>query len=238
MITVDFNRIGNPSGCRILDIGCGSGRHLAEVLTIGDTTVFGADILVGNLNEAKHRLDYLDKIGQYRGICQLICADITRLPFSDNFFDLVICSEVLEHIPDDRKAVSELVRVLKPGRTMVISVPREMPEKICWALSEEYHRVENGHIRIYKKKELIRLLESTGLRKYACHYAHSLHTPYWWLKCFFGVSCEDIFLVNLYHRLLVWDIMKKPAMTRWADKILNPIIGKSVAVYLRKGEKS
>jgi ubiquinone/menaquinone biosynthesis C-methylase UbiE len=235
VITVDFNRVGDLSGCRILDIGCGSGRHLAEVLTIGDTTVFGADILLEDMNEAKDRLDFLGKIGEYRGVCQLLCADITRLPFADNFFDLVICSEVLEHIPDDRKAVSELVRVLKPGKILVVSVPRELPEKICWALSEDYHTVENGHIRIYKKKELIGLLKQSGLQQYSCHYAHSLHTPYWWLKCLFGVRREDITLVNLCHRLLVWDMMKKPMLTRLADNLLNPIIGKSVVVYLRKG---
>ena len=234
MITVDFRRLGNLSGCRILDIGCGSGRHLAEALTIGDTTVFGADILLRDLNQAKYRLDFLDKIGEYRGVCQLLCADITRLPFSDNFFDLVICSEVLEHIPDDRKAVSELVRVLKPGRTLVVSVPRDLPEKICWALSEDYHTVENGHIRIYNKKELIRLLEQSGLKKYGFHYAHSLHVPYWWLKCLFGVRREDVPLVNLCHRLLVWDMMKKPLPTRLADKLLNPIIGKSSVFYLKK----
>ncbi len=235
MITVDFTRLGNLSGCRILDIGCGSGRHLAEALTIENTTVFGADILVMDLNEAKDRLDFLGKIGEYRGICQLLCADIARLPFSDNFFDLVICSEVLEHIPDDRKAVSELVRVLKPGKTLVVSVPRELPEKICWALSEDYHSVENGHIRIYKKKELIRLLEQNSLKKYGFHYAHSLHAPYWWLKCFFGVGRDDVFLVHLYHRFLVWDMMKKPLISRVADKLLNPIIGKSSVIYLKKG---
>ncbi len=235
MITVDFKQIGDISGYRVSDVGCGSGRHLAEVLRTENTQAFGIDIDLKDLNKAKDRLDYLEKIGEYQGICQLMRADINRLPFPDNCFDLVICSEVLEHIPDDRKAISELVRILKPGKTMVISVPRYMPEKICWALSEDYHSVENGHIRIYKKQEIIRLSESLGLQKYACHYAHSLHSPYWWLKCFFGVGRDDISLVNLYHRLLIWDMMEKPIITRIADKLLNPLIGKSLVIYFRKG---
>ena len=161
-------------------------------------------------------------------------ADITGLPFPDNFFDMVICSEVLEHIPDQHSAIKEMIRVLRPGGDLIVSVPRYLPERICWALSDSYHQNANGHIRIYKKKELITLIENSGSRLWAFHFAHSLHTPYWWLKCLIGPNRQDSFLVNLYHRFLVWDMMKKPRMTRFLDHLLNPIIGKSIVFYLRK----
>jgi len=234
VITVDFNRLGSLNGSRILDIGCGTGRHLSEALMLENTAVFGADIHQHDLIEARKRIAYLEELGLCRGSYQLLSADIVNLPFEDNFFDLIICSEVLEHIPNHHKALSELVRILKPGKTLVISVPRYVPEKICWLFSKEYHSVKNGHIRIYKKKDIIHLSEQAGLNVYACHYAHSLHTPYWWLKCLFGVNREDIALIRLYHQFLVWDMMEKPKLTRISDALLNPLIGKSIVFYLTK----
>ena len=68
------------------------------------------------------------------------------------------------------------------------------------------------------------------------HHAHSLHTPYWWLKCAVGVGRDDHRLVQAYHRLLVWDIAKGPKVTRWTEKALNPVLGKSLVVYATKPE--
>ncbi len=64
-------------------------------------------------------------------------------------------------------------------------------------------------------------------------HAHALHAPYWWLKCLVGVS-QDHWAVTAYHRLLVWDMMKAPRLTRSAESALDPLIGKSVALYFTK----
>ena len=61
-----------------------------------------------------------------------------------------------------------------------------------------------------------------------------LHSPYWWLKCAVGVHDDDHPLARAYHRLLVWDIMAAPAVTRLADRVLNPVIGKSLVIYAGK----
>jgi len=161
-------------------------------------------------------------------------ADVTTLPFQDHSFDLVICSEVLEHIPDDTAALKELIRIVKPGKDLVVSVPRFLPERICWSLSDEYHNVDQGHIRIYKKRELCKNMELAGVTYRGSHFAHSLHSPYWWLKCFVGPTREDSTAVNLYHRFLTWDIMEKPWITRFMERLLNPLIGKSLVLYFKK----
>ena len=75
-------------------------------------------------------------------------------PFADGTFDRVIASEVLEHIPDDVAAMRELARVLKPGGTMAVTVPRCVPEAVNWALSDEYHDTPGGHVRIYRRSTL------------------------------------------------------------------------------------
>ena len=240
MITVDLNRLCrfDPNclaGCRILDIGCGTGRHTSAVFRFPKVVAMGVDINFDDVVEAKKRLNTHQELGDHGGgEFGVSAADICELPFRDNFFDLVICSEVLEHIQDHKTAVSEAVRVLKPGKTLVVSVPRYLPEQICWALSDNYHTVHNGHVRIYKKKTLVDLLESAGLTQLGFHFAHSLHVPYWWLKCLVGPEREDCRPVNAYHSFLVWDMMKKPWITQFLDKMLNPILGKSMVLYLKK----
>ena len=78
------------------------------------------------------------------------------------------------------------------------------------------------------------MLETTGLRFTHSHHAHALHSPYWWLKCAVGVDNDDNVLVRGYHRMLVWDMMSAPVLTRAAEAALNPLIGKSVALYFEK----
>jgi hypothetical protein len=91
-------------------------------------------------------------------------------------------------------------------------------------------------VRIYRGHELAAKLGSAGLEPLDRHHAHGLHSPYWWLKCAVGVRNDDHVLPRLYHRLLVWDITHRPLVTRVAERVLNPLIGKSLVVYLRKPE--
>jgi len=235
MITVDFNRVALPEGARVLDIGCGSGRHTAAAYQLPQATAIGIDLNLSDLADAGKRLVFHDRLSAHgSGTWGLLAADMLRLPFGDGCFDLVICSEVLEHIHTHRKAITEAVRVLKPGSTMVVSVPRFYPESICWKLSSDYASANQGHIRIYRKRQMLSLLQAAGLKPVAAHHAHSLHTPYWWLKCLVGPSRKDIRAVNAYHRFLTWDIMKKPKATRLLERLLNPVLGKSLVIYARK----
>jgi SAM-dependent methyltransferase len=164
----------------------------------------------------------------------VVQGDALHLPFPDGAFDRVIAAEVLEHIPDDNSAMHELARVLRPGGTMAVTVPRLGPEAVNWALSDEYHDVPGGHVRIYRRSTLVGRLRRAGLRYRGQHHAHALHSPYWWLRCWVGPRRDDHPLVRAYHRLLVWDIVKGPRLTRTAERVLNPLLGKSLVVYLEK----
>jgi hypothetical protein len=94
--------------------------------------------------------------------------------------------------------------------------------------------VPGGHIRIYRRRILEQRLSSVGLRVTGHHYAHGLHSPYWWLKCLVGTTNDTNPAVAAYHRLLVWDIEKAPKVTRLTERVLNPLVGKSLVVYLVK----
>jgi len=236
MLTAKYERMGLRAGDKVLDLGCGFGRHAFEAARRGASVValdagrdevegvaatFAAMVEAGELAEGSLHAN-------------VVQGDALHLPFPDATFDVVVCSEVLEHIPDDLAAMSELTRVLRPGGTMAITVPRFGPELVNWALSDEYHNVPGGHIRIYRRSVLEERLSSTGMVVKGHHYAHGLHSPYWWLKCFVGTTNDEHRLVKAYHRLLVWDIMKKPAVTRYAENVLSPLMGKSIIVYLEK----
>jgi hypothetical protein len=104
-------------------------------------------------------------------------------------------------------------------------------------LSDEYYAPKSvgGHVRIYTEAELRGKLRAAGLRPGGSHHAHALHSPYWWLKCAVGPTNDGHPLVKAYHQLLVWDISKAPKVTRWTEKALNPVLGKSLVVYAEAG---
>jgi len=237
MLTVDYDTLGLRAGDLLLDLGCGFGRHAFEGFRRG-AQVIACDMALDELREVRGLFDAMVTAGEAPpgGLGTCVNGDATCLPFQDATFDRIIASEVMEHIPDDLAALDELTRVLKPGGTMAVTIPAWLPEKICWALSDEYHApfVEGGHVRIYTEDELREKMRGAGLDDGAAHHAHALHTPYWWLKCAVGPTNDEFPLVKLYNKLLVWDIMKKPAITRVTEQLLNPVLGKSLVVYATK----
>lgn len=237
MITIDFKRLCLKPGDRVLDIGCGEGRHTAKAWEFPETFCVGADMCHRDLLVSQKKLKLHEELSiQSNSKWELSVADITRLPFDNHSFDKVICSEVMEHIHNEAQAFIELKRIIKPGGHLALSVPRYWPEKICWKLSHDYCHTQGGHIKIYTKKELLQKVTSLGFKFKGSHYAHSLHSPFWWIKCLTGLnrSHSDSKIVSLYHRLLVWDLMKKPFITGFIERLLNPLMGKSLVLYFIK----
>lgn len=236
METVNFEFLQLKPGQRVLDLGCGEGRHAITAYLRENVVSIGVDLNLKDLQTTRSRFNEFKVAGNDQKCLCLSVANGQQLPFANNSFDKVICSEVLEHIPDYQAVLREITRVLKTDGIFVASVPRFFPEWVCWRLSRAYHEVPGGHVRIFNGTHLRYDIEEHGLVFFKRHYAHSLHVPYWWLKCIYwrDQDVEQAGIVNLYHRFLVWDLMKQPRITKWLDALLNPIMGKSIVMYFVK----
>jgi SAM-dependent methyltransferase len=237
MLTADLGLLGVVAGDAVLDLGCGFGRHAYEAARRG-ASVVAVDRAEAEVGQTRATLQAMADAGEVPPGTALgaVRADALALPFASGTFDRVVAAEVFEHLLDDGAAMAELARVLRPGGTAAVTVPAFGPERICWALSDRYHApaAEGGHVRIYREAALRRLLEGAGLRPGPSHRAHALHSPYWWLRCAIGPDRDDHLLVRPYRRLLEWDIVSAPAVTRRAERLLDPVLGKSLVVYATK----
>lgn len=237
MLTVRYGWLGVTAGQRLLDFGCGGGRHALEAMRRGAlATALDSDrkeIEGAAAWMATMRAEDKDTANS-GGEGHVVVGDGRALPFPDSCFDKVIAAEVMEHVPDDAAILAELARVLRPGGTMAVTVPRWFPEVVNWALSADYHKVPGGHVRIYRRAQLCARLRGAGLVPGRSHHAHALHSPYWWLRCAVGVGREDNRFVKAYPRFLVWDMTARNPFARWPEALLNPVLGKSLVIYCQK----
>ena len=237
MLTIRFDQLGLRAGDRVLDVGAGFGRHVYECARRG-AEVVALDYAADEVVQTRATLGAMVVAGEIPGdrMAAALRGDATRLPFADDSFDVVITSEVLEHIQNDVAAIAEMVRVLKPGGRFAATVPAWGPEVVNWKLSDEYHAPKSagGHVRIYSRTELTAKLVAAGLAPVGYHRAHALHSPYWWLKCAVGPTNDDHPLVAKYRKFLEWDIVKGPTSVKVAERVLSPMLGKSSIFYARK----
>ena len=153
VLTVDYGRLGVRPGDRVLDLGCGFGRHAYQAARLGAARWWPstpAPTRWPTWSPPSEPWPRPASSTPRRPGWAPSRATRWLLPFPDASFDRVIASEVLEHIPADEVAMAELTRVLRPGGSMAVTVPRCGPELVNWALSDEYHNVPGGHVRIYR----------------------------------------------------------------------------------------
>ena len=235
MLTVDFERLGLLRGERLLDMGAGGGRHAFQAMKLGAIAT-ALDYSAADLKDVMATTGGMLALNeitddQYGGC---VNGNALDLPFPDNSFDRVITSEVLEHIWDCERAITEIVRVTRPGGRIAITVPTYWPERVNWALNWHYHDVPGGHVRIFKQRELETMFERSGVYLRGSHHAHAYHSPYWWLKNVYGIENTEAPPVKKYHDFLVHCIEHFDGPLAKAERFLNPLMGKSLVIY---GEK-
>lgn len=233
MLTFNLNKYELNDNGIMLDVGCGEGRHIFGVMQdYPQMKCVGLDMDNASLNKAEEGYQYFESISNAGA--EFIKGSAYSLPFPDESIDLIVCSEVLEHLHEYNDAVVEIHRVLKPGGKFYASVPASWPEKVCWSLSKDYQNQPGGHLRVFNQLELVSEIKESGFKFLSSEKFHSIHSPYWWLRCLFWKSQDSNFLVNLYKRMLERHILKKPFFLNLLDKALNPLMGKSFSMYFEK----
>ena len=216
MLTVDFDRLGLRPGERVLDLGCGGGRHAFEMYRRGaDVVAFDQD--ADELAKVRDLFVAMREAGEVPAGAEADVkeGDALALPFADGEFDRVVAAEILEHVPADLQALAELVRVTRPGgHGRAHGAARGSPRWCAGSCRATTTTPRAATSASTPPRSCCAKARGAGLEHLDTHYAHGLHSPYWWLKCAVGVHNDDNPAVKAYHRLLVWDIMKKPRTTR------------------------
>lgn len=153
-----ISHLVQKSKCKILDVGCGDGHLLEKFAEVHDC--YGVDISKALLT-----------IARKRGI-RTYCVNLekSRLPFPSNFFDVIICSEVIEHIVNTDNLLTELNRVLKSGGCLILTFPN-VNQPISWIvqialdLPPVYSaRYKSPHVRDYTLRIVQKILSDFGFK--------------------------------------------------------------------------
>jgi ubiquinone/menaquinone biosynthesis C-methylase UbiE len=230
---IDPQLLGVGPGDRLLDVGCGAGRHVLELSVVSAHAV-GLDWARQDLLSAAYWFHLMRMEGKAKGGVSFLQGEVSRLPFEDGSFDRVVCTEVLEHVPDDWAVLAELVRVLRPGGALAVSVPDELSERLLWRLSRKYRTAPGGHVRIYRRRELVRLLRDGGVRPYAVRFRHSLEACYWLFGSVVSPEREGHPWVAQLRELLSSDEPRRSALLDRCDGLANYLLPKSIVLYARK----
>ena len=231
METFNFNSLNLKKIKKVIDVGCGNGRHLKSLgFKLTDAEIIGIDQSV--LEITKLNEEFSDSSCKNHNIYRFINGDIRQMEISDNSQDLVVCSEVLEHVPNFETVLEECYRILKPGSVMLISVPTYFPERLCWKYSKKYMQTPGGHIRIFKKNFLKERFKALNLKLFKQHKEHALHSIYWILRA--RNNMEESKFLKSFHNLLVKQMFGQAKLSYALEKVLNPFFGKSECFYLRK----
>lgn len=126
-----------------LDIGSANGAFTIELAKSGAKKMYGIDIADEFIKKSTARL----KKEKLKNVT-FLQADANKLPFQDNSFDFIICTEVLEHVPGFRKAIAEIKRVLKPGGIFVITTPNSFNP------AEILHQIKHVIFYVTKKEPI------------------------------------------------------------------------------------
>jgi SAM-dependent methyltransferase len=234
IVNIDFRRHFHlQEGERVLDLGCGNGRHTLEAARY-PVRVVGLDFSPDDLKAAQYMYADLKRKGEVKGHADFIIGDAQNLPFKDGAFDKALCTEVFEHIPDDRRGIAEFERVAKAGAPVAVSVPNYWPETVFWTLSWEYWHTPGGHVRRYKPGAMWKILEQQNIDVQFQRNRHSSQAVYWFLRCLFGKDNENYLPVRVFFKLINWHHNRRIKLLEYVEATANLVIGKDMILYGRK----
>ncbi len=156
-----------PARASVIDLGCSTG-HLLEDLrrALPDADLIGVDLIAGGLRKAHENVPD----------ARLLQADVCALPLADSSVDAALSANLLEHVPEDGRALAEILRILRPGSRAAIVVP-------VGPGNYDYYDRFLGHERRYARGELARKARSVGFEVLQdVHLGAPLYPAFWVVK--------------------------------------------------------
>jgi ubiquinone/menaquinone biosynthesis C-methylase UbiE len=147
-----LQKLGQFSFNKLLDVGCGTGNLLSRISSKYDTQIAGIDLSPNMLEIARH------KLGEN---ADLRLGDSENLPFDNDIFDMVICTDSFHHYPHPENVLTEIKRVLKLKGTSIIADPWA-PTPFRQIFNIFMHFSKSGNVKLYSETEIRDLLGKTG----------------------------------------------------------------------------
>lgn len=165
LFAAEISQAGICTNARVLDIGTSTGANLRMFKQLGFQNVTGIDM-------SDDAIRYCER----KGFGPIHKGDICAMPFADSSFDLVLATDIVEHVDDDTGAMSEIARVLSPGGTALITVPAFLS---LWGTQDEVSQ----HKRRYLRKPFAAIVSGARLRIIKCYYFnYLLFVPVWAIR--------------------------------------------------------
>jgi SAM-dependent methyltransferase len=177
LFRAEIERLGLPSNARTLDVGTGTGTNLRLLRDMGYSDVVGLD----TSEEAA-------RFCRDKGLGEVRLGDVCALPFGDGCFDLVMATDIVEHVDNDQAALDEIVRVLAPGGRALVTVPAF---QALWGTQDEI----GMHKRRYVKECIKGLVTNAGMTiREEYYFNYILFLPIWLIR--WGIARSGVSVQN------------------------------------------
>jgi len=220
----------------VIDVGCGNGGFTrfcgmqgAEVIFI-DSDPEKIEVTTEKVRDSAARA--------YRGIL----SQCDPIPLDDNTADVLICTEVLEHVPDPKQFLGELIRVTRPGGNMLITVPDARSEAFVAATAPLEYFQEPNHIRVYNKEGFRALIDEAGLEVVDHRFIGGFWSVYWPLAWLNAKESDGELPFNsdhpmVQHWVATWHEVQKHPQGHKIRDALNQLLPKSQSILCRKPQR-
>lgn len=233
---VDYQLLGTTLPSNLLEVGCGRGWQSLELARVGFQVV-GMDVSLDLLADFRQSLVLEPNL---QANCFPLAGSAYALPFPDASFDVIFCTEVLEHLAEPERAVREMARVLVPGGKIFITVPSVISEKVLGTMHRRW-REYNGHLRPLPQREVRGWLINSGLETYAVRKLGFEWAGFWLPHAILQTPFDVTGLPARHHLVSraywkIWRSLDRLGPGAYLRHKGNNIFPKSIGYYARKPE--